>query len=99
MKRDMKTSHPRNSQAPGKVEALEDRPISQIWRSQSPIQTFVRCLRLLDLDRLEDWPNISERTFSTKPGLQKLQQRIKAVEWSLYRLFERYDSNETVNVS
>lgn len=69
-----------------------------VWTGPSPIVTFVRCLRLLDLDLLEDWPGISEHTFSTLPAKQNLQERIKFVEWSLYRLFELWSPAETRDV-
>lgn len=68
------------------------------WPGPSNIRTFVRCLRLLDLDRLVDWPGITENAFTSKPAQQSLQARIKAVEWSLYRLFEIYDPKETQTV-
>ena len=68
------------------------------WLSPSTIVKFVRCLRLLDLDKLADWPGITEHVFTSKAGQQNLQARIKAVEWSLYRLFEIYDPRETQTV-
>lgn len=69
-----------------------------VWSGPGPIATFVRCLRLLDLDLLEDWPGISEQTFSTITVRQNLQTRIKCVEWSLFRLFELWSLSETTNV-
>jgi hypothetical protein len=68
------------------------------WPGPSNIRTFVRCLRLLDLDRLADWPGITEHVFTAKSAQQSLQARIRAVEWSLYRLFEIYDRKETQTV-
>ena len=62
------------------------------------VATFVRCLRLLDLDLCDDWPGVTEQTFSTRSSHQNLQHRVKCVEWSLYRLFEIWDSEETKNV-
>ncbi|KAF1980210.1 hypothetical protein BU23DRAFT_522201 [Bimuria novae-zelandiae CBS 107.79] len=59
----------------------------------SDIKLFVTNLRLLDLDRRQDWPNITVQTFSAKNADQK--QRIGAVEWSLFRLFEMWDPVET----
>ncbi|KAF1813138.1 hypothetical protein P152DRAFT_513430 [Eremomyces bilateralis CBS 781.70] len=56
---------------------------------------FVRTLRLLDLDRLDDWPGISPQTFSTKDSTQNQKARIKATEWALYRLFELWNPEET----
>lgn len=74
------------------------KPSSDAWTGPSSIVTFVRCLRLLDLDLLEDWPEITEDTFSTAPAKQNLQARIKCVEWSLYQLFELWSPSETRDV-
>ena len=59
--------------------------------SRGSIALFVKCLHLLDLDLLDDWPSINEETFSAKASSQSIQARLKGVEWSLYRLFELYD--------
>lgn len=99
----------RNMRAPGmqapstKVPTVKSRGPSlkqryDVWSGPGPIATFVRCLRLLDLDLLEDWPGISEHTFSTLPLKQSLQARIKCVEWGLYRLFELWSPSETRDV-
>jgi hypothetical protein len=53
-------------------------------------------LRLLDLDRRPDWPDITVQTFSAKNADQR--QRIQAVEWTLFRLFEIWDPVETSQV-
>jgi hypothetical protein len=74
------------------------KPSPDAWTGPTSIVTFVRCLRLLDLDLLEDWPEITEDTFSTAPAKQNLQARIKCVEWSLYRLFELWSPSETRDV-
>ena len=68
------------------------------WAGPSNIVTFLRCLRLLDLDLLDDWPVIHEQLFSAKSSQQNLQQRVKCVEWSLYRLFETWDPAYTKDV-
>ena len=99
-----KTASARGMQAPSsKVPTVKFRDSvqkqrSDLWAGPSPISTFVRCLRLLDLDLLEDWPAISEDTFSTISAKQNLQSRIKCVEWSLYRLFELWNPSETRDV-
>ncbi|OJD28275.1 hypothetical protein ACJ73_00327 [Blastomyces percursus] len=65
------------------------------WPVSSNITIFVRNLRLLLLDQLPDWPNITVRSFA---GAQpNLRQRIKAVEWSLYQLFMIWDPEATQN--
>ncbi|KAF2437745.1 hypothetical protein P171DRAFT_477696 [Karstenula rhodostoma CBS 690.94] len=59
----------------------------------SDIKLFVTNLRLLDLDGRSDWPDITVQTFSAKNADQR--QRIQAVEWALFRLFEIWDPSET----
>ncbi|KAF2877667.1 HAUS augmin-like complex subunit 6 N-terminus-domain-containing protein [Massariosphaeria phaeospora] len=59
----------------------------------SDVKLFVTNLRLLDLDRRPDWPNITAQTFSSKTADQK--QRIGGVEWALFSLFELWDPTET----
>jgi HAUS augmin-like complex subunit 6 N-terminus len=57
-------------------------------------------LRLLQLDRLDDWPNITLKTYTTKDGQSANQKhRIQATEWILYRLFELWDPSQTQYVS
>ncbi|KAF2743438.1 hypothetical protein M011DRAFT_451309 [Sporormia fimetaria CBS 119925] len=59
----------------------------------SDIKLYITNLRLLDLDLRPGWPQISVQTFSSKNAGQK--QRIGGVEWSLFRLFEIWDPQET----
>ncbi|KAG5951057.1 hypothetical protein E4U53_003850 [Claviceps sorghi] len=60
----------------------------------SSLSVFLMNLRLLDLDLLPDWPDITFETFSTA-GVQGLKRRIKCVEWALVKLFEIWDPEET----
>ncbi|KAK5190878.1 hypothetical protein LTR72_000689 [Exophiala xenobiotica] len=69
-------------------------PRSQ-WHPRGHIQIFIRTLHLLELDLLTDFPDISESTFHAAKAPTKLQQRVKGVEWALYRLFELHDPEET----
>lgn len=62
----------------------------------SDIKLFVTNLRLLDLDARPDWPDITVQTFSAKNADQR--QRIQAVEWALFRLFEIWDPSGTSQV-
>lgn len=55
-------------------------------------------LRLLDLDKFPDWPGLFVHVFSTKEAQQDQKNRIRCVEWALYRLFEILDVEETNNV-
>src|SRR5688572_10953362 len=66
-------------------------PPSSLWPGRSHISSFIRCLHLLDLDLRDDWPGITVQTLSTRTTTQNLQQRVKAVEWGLFRLLELYD--------
>ncbi|KIX02505.1 uncharacterized protein Z518_08446 [Rhinocladiella mackenziei CBS 650.93] len=73
------------------------------WRPRSHIMTFIKTLHLLNLDLLPDFPRISESTFRTATSSKcapststpMIQNRVKSVEWALYRLFELYDLEET----
>ncbi|KAL9608605.1 MAG: hypothetical protein Q9167_006579 [Letrouitia subvulpina] len=59
--------------------------------------TFVRGLRLLDLDLRDDWPGFTADTLSIKNAYQNHKTRLRCVEWALYRLFEIWDKEETRN--
>lgn len=64
----------------------------------SNIPVFLRNLRLLNFDQHPDWPSICAETFSTKGAQQNQKNRIRCVEWALYRLFEIWDVEETYEV-
>ncbi|KAL6717245.1 hypothetical protein ACLMJK_005160 [Lecanora helva] len=61
------------------------------------ISLFLTNIHLLDLDRREDWPNITPETFTRKNTLENEKIRVHCVEWSLYRLFQIWDPKETKN--
>jgi hypothetical protein len=65
------------------------------WHHRGHIQIFIRTLHLLEIDLLPDFPDISESTFHAAKAPANLQQRVKGVEWALYRLFELHDTEET----
>ncbi|RDW90464.1 uncharacterized protein DSM5745_02239 [Aspergillus mulundensis] len=65
------------------------RPKPSNWPPQSSHTVLIRNLQLLELDQLEDWPGITLRTLS--PSSQNQRQRIKSVEWILYRLVALWD--------
>ncbi|CAK7214404.1 hypothetical protein SBRCBS47491_002131 [Sporothrix bragantina] len=73
---------------------------SSLFLPASNVAVFLTNLRLLDLDLLPDWPNISARTFSAKdvPSTASSQngqkRRIQSVEWALYHLFCLWDPDE-----
>ena len=64
----------------------------------SNITIFLTNLHLLDLDLLDDWPDITTLTFSTKDAQQNQKKRVQCVEWALYQLFVIWDPEETRNV-
>ncbi|KAI4226798.1 MAG: hypothetical protein L6R40_008248 [Gallowayella cf. fulva] len=66
-------------------------------RASTAIPDFITHLRLLDLDRLEDWPHITGELFAPKHARQNQKQRVRCVEWALYRLFELYNPKEARN--
>ncbi|KAL6246330.1 hypothetical protein RBB50_006566 [Rhinocladiella similis] len=67
------------------------------YRPRDYISIFVHALHLLDLDLLPDFPpTLTQLTLrSTPKAPSNLQQRVKCVEWALFRLFEIYDPVET----
>ena len=62
------------------------------------ISLLLTNLHLLDLDRRNDWPSISDQTFTSKNTLQNEKNRIQCVEWAFYCLFEIWDPVETKDV-
>ncbi|KAL9619698.1 MAG: hypothetical protein Q9160_005718 [Pyrenula sp. 1 TL-2023] len=79
------------------VKRTQHQTSQYAWPGSSNPRTFLRSLRLLDLDLKEDWPDLAEEHFNLRNAQQTLQQRVKGVEWCLYRLFELWDPEETKN--
>jgi hypothetical protein len=73
-------------------------PESGLTGQYSHITFFLANLRLLSLDQRSDWPSINPETFSTKNALQNQKNRVRCVEWALFRLFEIWDPKETQEV-
>lgn len=69
----------------------------QLVSTITPLNTFLTNLRLLNLDQLRDWPNPVPAIFSAS-GPQGHKRRLQIVEWTLFRLFEIYDPDETLSV-
>ncbi|CAK7225752.1 hypothetical protein SCUCBS95973_005969 [Sporothrix curviconia] len=75
-------------------------PSSQLFLPSSNVAVFLTNLRLLDLDLLPDWPNISARTFAARDAVASSsaqngqKRRIQSVEWALYNLFCLWDPHE-----
>ena len=62
------------------------------WVGPDNVTAFVRCLRLLDLNKRDGWPSITTATFAARSNLQT---RIRCTEWCLYFLFEIWDPSYT----
>ncbi|KAK2616328.1 hypothetical protein QQS21_000762 [Conoideocrella luteorostrata] len=62
----------------------------------SPLSIFLTNLRLLDLDLLPDWPDVTTKTFAAT-GVQGQKRRIQCVEWVLVKLFGIWDPEETAS--
>ncbi|KAL9025610.1 MAG: hypothetical protein Q9196_005592 [Gyalolechia fulgens] len=62
-----------------------------------PVSTFLTNLRLLDFDYAEDWPPTTANLFIFKDARANQKQRIRCVEWALYRLFELWNPKDTKN--
>ncbi|KAI5366372.1 Putative HAUS augmin-like complex subunit 6 [Septoria linicola] len=63
---------------------------STIANSHHVISLFIRNCRLLNLDRLPDWPSVTPSNLA-----QDARSRIRCAEWCLFQLFRRYDSATT----
>ncbi|KAL1956121.1 hypothetical protein VTO42DRAFT_7640 [Malbranchea cinnamomea] len=71
------------------------RPKGPVWPGPNHVVIFLRNLKLLGLDKHQDWPDITVETLS--PSQANSRRRIHAVEWSLYHLFHIWDPVETNN--
>ncbi|KAL8703631.1 MAG: hypothetical protein Q9201_003201 [Fulgogasparrea decipioides] len=68
-----------------------------LTNATSSVSTFITNLRLLDLDHLDDWPDAHEGLFAAKGARENQRQRVRCVEWALYRLFEIWNPKEANN--
>ena len=67
--------------------------------STHPISILLANSRLLDLDKHDDWPDVSAQAFTGKDNPQNQKARIQSVEWVCYHLYQIWDSAECQNVS
>ena len=65
----------------------------------SPITVLLSNLRLLDLDKRDDWPVLSAHIFTAKDSPQNQRSRIRCVEWICYCLYQIWDRGECQRVS
>lgn len=66
---------------------------SRIAQGPSTASLLVRNLRLLELDRRNDWPGITSSSF----GNQDARTRMRCAEWTLFQLFRIYDLATTTD--
>ena len=57
----------------------------------SNVRLILTNLSLLDLDRRADWPGITLTTLGAQDAAHRQKERVREVEWILYRLFEGWD--------
>ncbi|KAL6826580.1 HAUS augmin-like complex subunit 6 N-terminus domain-containing protein [Trichoderma camerunense] len=90
-------ARPVRSLARPKTEALEIPPSLNVVGPAS-LSLFLTNIKLLDLDHLPDWPEISAETFAASgTTLQDQKRRVQCVEWALYQLFVIWDPDEAAN--
>ena len=75
-----------------------EKPVRPSRLASSVISIFITNLRLLDLDKRDDWPSISPQTLVGKDAGPNQKIRILCVEWALYRLFEIWNAKEAQDV-
>ncbi|KAL5094912.1 hypothetical protein Trisim1_003519 [Trichoderma cf. simile WF8] len=101
-------ARPVRSLARPKTEALEIPPSAAPAESNAgsglnvvgpaSLSLFLTNIKLLDLDHLPDWPEISAETFAASgTTLQDQKRRVQCVEWALYQLFVIWDPDEAAN--
>ncbi|UKZ82750.1 hypothetical protein TrVFT333_010546 [Trichoderma virens FT-333] len=104
-------ARPVRSLARPKTEATEIPPSASVAAPAEPnagaglaaagpasLSLFLTNIKLLDLDQLPDWPEISAETFAASgTTLQDQKRRVQCVEWALYQLFVIWDPDEAAN--
>lgn len=73
-------------------------PRPSISNASPDLNLFLRNLRLLDLDKLKDWPDLTVETYSKTSDVSLQRNRVRGTEWALYRLFELWDKKFTLTV-
>ncbi|KAL9577166.1 MAG: hypothetical protein Q9212_006541, partial [Teloschistes hypoglaucus] len=65
--------------------------------TKTSISTFITNLRLLNLDQLDDWPDVNPSLFAIRNARENQKQRVRCVEWALYKLFTLWSPKEAKN--
>ena len=62
------------------------------------VQTLLKTLRLLDVDKLQGWTDISVEVLCSRSAGPSQKRRIESAEWILYHLFTIWDKTMTLEV-
>ncbi|KAL8660243.1 MAG: hypothetical protein Q9202_006735 [Teloschistes flavicans] len=65
--------------------------------TKASVSTFITNLRLLNFDQLDDWPDVDLGLFAIRNARENQKQRIRCVEWALYKLFTLWSPKEAKN--
>ncbi|KAI4195294.1 MAG: hypothetical protein LQ350_007275 [Teloschistes chrysophthalmus] len=65
--------------------------------TKTSVSSFITNLRLLNLDQLDDWPDVNLSLFAIRNARENQKQRIRCVEWALYKLFTLWSPKEAKN--
>ena len=65
---------------------------------KASIKVLFTNLRLLDLDKEEDWSTVSAQTLCSKDAGSNQKARIGIAEWVFFYLFRTWDPQETADV-
>jgi hypothetical protein len=68
-------------------------------QSSPNVETYLRNLRLLDLDEEFDWPSINAETFAAHDPVQNQKSRVRSAEWALYKLLYIWNSEDVCKVT
>ncbi|KOS20480.1 hypothetical protein ESCO_005307 [Escovopsis weberi] len=71
-------------------------PLDGMLEGRAPLSIFMTNIRLLKLNLVPGFPNITVNTFVPPgPGTQGQKRRIQCAEWVLFHLFSIWDPEET----
>lgn len=77
----------------------KQKPSQAPAHNSGDVRIFLTNLRLLNLDKCDDWPPTSAPALTSRDAGPNQKARIQCVEWALYRLFEIWNLEETQEVS
>ena len=62
------------------------------------VDLLIKHLRILNLDRIADYPHDLSQTLTAKPLVSDQKRRVQCTEWVLYHLFVLWDAETARNV-